>query len=175
MFLKVDPGSPVPMYRQLMDQIRFAVASGRMRPEEKLPGVREVAEELRVNLQTVVKAYNELVREGTLEMRRGLGTYVSERPRPLRSARAREAIEGQIRQLCRDAFAQGWPVEEVHKLIQKIWHEVRPGPDPGPLGGRPVGPGVAQVGRRAAAPRRDVHPLSAARTESPTFSSSPWA
>ncbi|MBI2930604.1 MAG: GntR family transcriptional regulator [Planctomycetes bacterium] len=123
MFLKVQPTSPVPMYRQLMDQIRLAVASGRLKADEQLPSVREVAEELQINLQTAVRAYNELVREGVLEMRRGLGTYVPSRPRALPDAAARERVREHAREFCLAAFAYGLSIEEVVKMVNKIWHE----------------------------------------------------
>jgi len=123
MFLKVEPSSPVPIYRQIMDQVRFAVASGRLGPETRVPSVRDLAQELQINLQTVAKAYVELVREGTLENRRGLGTYVTGRPlRPV-GLGAREALEAEIRALSRHAFAYGLTVDEVHKLLGKLWRE----------------------------------------------------
>ena len=123
MFLRVEPTSPTPMYRQLMDQIRFAVASGRLKPDEQLPSVRELAGELQINLLTGVKAYVELVREGTLESRRGLGTFVPSRPKPRVDSASREALRAEARRLCQDAFAYGMSVEELHKMIEKIWHE----------------------------------------------------
>lgn len=116
MFFSVAPESPIPMYRQLMEQIRFAVASGRLKPDEKLPGVREVAESLGINLQTVVKAYAELVREGTLEARRGMGTFVGAKPKA--TARADLAA---VARLCREAYVSGIRLEELKRLIDETW------------------------------------------------------
>ena len=123
MFLKIEPTSPVPIYRQIMDQVRFAVASGRLAPEARVPSVRDLAQELQINLQTVAKAYAELVDEGTLEIRRGLGTYVAGRAPRRADADAREAIAVQARALCRHAFAYGLTADDLHKLIGKLWRE----------------------------------------------------
>jgi len=123
MFLKIEPSSPIPIYRQIMDQVRFAAASGRLPAESRVPSVRDLAHDLQINLQTVVKAYAELVREGTLEMRRGLGTYVAARRLPRADARARAALEEQARAFCRDARAYGLSAQELHRTIEKVWRE----------------------------------------------------
>lgn len=121
MFLRVEPSSPVPIYRQIMDQVRFAVASGRLEPETRVPSVRDVAAELQINLQTVAKAYAELVDDGTLEIRRGMGTYVAGRPR--RDVDARLALDAEVRTLCRHAFSYGLTADDLHKLIARLWRE----------------------------------------------------
>ena len=123
MFLRIEPTSPVPIYRQIMDQLRFAVASGRLAPEARVPSVRDLAQELQINLQTVAKAYAELVAEGTLEIRRGLGTYVAGRTPRHADADAREAIAAEARALCRHAFAYGLSADELQKMIGKLWRE----------------------------------------------------
>src|SRR5262245_51742042 len=93
MFLQVEPTSGVPLYRQIVDQVRLAVAGGRVAVDERVPSVRELAEELQINLQTVAKAYAELVREGTLEVRRELGTYVAKKSVRTAESNARDGID----------------------------------------------------------------------------------
>ena len=78
MFIKINPNSGIPMYRQIMDQIRRAAAVGRLRPGDKLPSVRELSETLEISPITVVKAYNELEHLGAIETRRGRGTFVAD-------------------------------------------------------------------------------------------------
>jgi len=78
MFIKVNPNSGVPLYRQIMDQIRRAIALGRLKTGEKLPSVRELSHTLEISPITVVKAYNELEHLGVIETRRGRGTFVAE-------------------------------------------------------------------------------------------------
>jgi GntR family transcriptional regulator len=88
MLILVDPHSGLPVYRQLMDQIRFHVASGLLRPGEELPSTRSLSGELKVNPMTVSKAYSLLEREGVVERRPGLPLVVA--PLPSGEARARK-------------------------------------------------------------------------------------
>ena len=74
----VQPTSGVPIYRQLMDQVRSLVSSGRLKPGDRLPSVRKMAAELEVNMMTVSKAYARLEADGVLERERGLGMRVPE-------------------------------------------------------------------------------------------------
>ncbi len=74
----VQPTSGVPIYRQLMGQVRSLVSSGRLKPGDRLPSVRQMAAELEVNMMTVSKAYTRLEADGVLERERGLGMRVPE-------------------------------------------------------------------------------------------------
>ena len=78
MFIRIEGSSSVPIYRQIIDQIRDQVASGALKIDEQMPSVRALAAELAVNQNTVLKVYNELCREGVLRMERGSGTFVAE-------------------------------------------------------------------------------------------------
>src|SRR5437868_8367918 len=75
--LKPNPSSGVPIYLQLMEQVKHAIETGALRPGEQLPGIRPLAEELVVNPNTVAKAYRELEHEGVIELRQGAGAFVS--------------------------------------------------------------------------------------------------
>src|SRR5437016_12357784 len=75
---QIDANHPTPLYAQLESAIRFAIATGKLRPGEKLPTVRQLAVELRVNANTVARVYAELERAGVVETKRGVGTFVSE-------------------------------------------------------------------------------------------------
>ena len=79
---KLDSKSGVPIYRQIMDQVRHGIASGRLRPGEQLPTVRALAVELAVNPNTVIKAYSLLEQQGVLTTEQGSGTFVSEASKP---------------------------------------------------------------------------------------------
>ncbi|MDW7651853.1 MAG: GntR family transcriptional regulator [Bacillota bacterium] len=79
MWYHVDPHSGIPIYIQLIEQIKKAVASGQLNPGEQLPSVRELALQLTINPNTVSKAYQELERQGTIQSARGLGTFVAKR------------------------------------------------------------------------------------------------
>ena len=78
MFIRIEASSAVPIYRQIVDQIRDQIASGTLKIDEQMPSVRALAAELAVNQNTVLKVYNELCREGVLRMERGSGTFVAE-------------------------------------------------------------------------------------------------
>src|SRR6059058_3228880 len=77
---QVDAKHPTPIYHQLDRSIRFAIATGKLGIGDKLPTVRQLAVDLRINANTVAKVYAELERAGVVETRRGVGTFVLERP-----------------------------------------------------------------------------------------------
>ena len=79
MGLEIDPKSGVPIYQQIMNGIKESIVYGTMAPGEKLPSVRELASRLRVNPNTVAKAYGELRHDGVVESRWGDGNFVSEK------------------------------------------------------------------------------------------------
>src|SRR3954469_23299006 len=77
MLLRPNPSSGVPIYLQLMEQVKHAIETGALRPGEQLPGMRPLAEELVINPNTVAKAYRELEHEGVIELRHGAGAFVT--------------------------------------------------------------------------------------------------
>ncbi|PYQ76005.1 MAG: GntR family transcriptional regulator [Acidobacteria bacterium] len=77
MLFRPNPSLGVPIYLQLMEQVKHAVETGALRPGEQLPGIRPLAEELVINANTVAKAYRELEHEGVIELRHGAGAFVS--------------------------------------------------------------------------------------------------
>lgn len=78
MLFHVNPSTGVPLYVQLMEQIRHAIETGALKTGDQLPTIRKVAEDLIVNPNTVVRAYRELQREGIVELKHGSGAFVSE-------------------------------------------------------------------------------------------------
>ena len=77
LLFRPNPSSGVPIYLQLMEQVKHAIETGALRPGEQLPGIRPLAEELVINPNTVAKAYRELEHEGVIELRQGAGAFVS--------------------------------------------------------------------------------------------------
>src|SRR5262245_4027161 len=100
--MNITTGAGTPIYRQLVDQLRLAVATGDLPAGQAMPSVRNVAERLVVNVNTVVKAYGELVRDGVLESRQGLGFFVAKKRQVYSKAerlrRLRQALDAFIRE-----------------------------------------------------------------------------
>jgi len=105
MVMRIDPADPRPIYVQVMDEVRRAVAIGALSPGDPVPSIRETARQLRINPLTVKQAYDELEREALVEVRRGLGTYV----RADVSAEAtREVVASAVAERAlRDAYRNG--------------------------------------------------------------------
>jgi GntR family transcriptional regulator len=78
MIFRLNPSSGIPLYLQLMEQVKHAVETGALREGDQLPTIRKVAEDLVMNPNTVVRAYRELEHEGVLELKHGSGAYIRE-------------------------------------------------------------------------------------------------
>jgi GntR family transcriptional regulator len=118
MLFTIEASSPVPIYAQIVGQVRAAVAGGELQPGEPLPSVRQLASELRVNPNTVAQAYRELEREGLTYVQRGQGTFVAEvAPERRQGERARVARELAAR-LLDEAFRLGLSPAEVRSAVE---------------------------------------------------------
>jgi len=117
----VDTRSPTPIYAQLDRAIRAAIATGALMPGMQLPTVRQLAVDLAVNANTVARVYVQLERDGILETRRGVGTFVRESPSPqaARSHRERE-LRDLIQRFVGDATLLGFTLPE---LIDQLRHQ----------------------------------------------------
>ncbi len=116
--LRIDPADPRPIYVQVIDEIRRGVLRGALRPGELLPSVRELARQLRVNPNTVQQAYRELDREGLIETRRGMGSFVAHGAAADRDAR--ERVLGELAQRAlREAARSGLSPDELVRAIRK--------------------------------------------------------
>ena len=117
----VDPTLPTPIYAQLDRSIRAAIATGELEAGAQLPTVRQLAVDLAVNANTVARVYAQLERDGILETRRGVGTFVRESPSPqaARAHRERELRE-LIRRFVGDAALLGFTLPE---LISQLRNE----------------------------------------------------
>ena len=117
MFEHLNPRSPIPLYEQIANRVRLAVASGQLRPAAALPSVRQLATELRVNPATVVQAYRDLEGEGFVEMRQGAGTFVREvAPQARARERARQAA-ALVRELLAQAARLGVSRQELQAAV----------------------------------------------------------
>lgn len=119
MDLTIDLKEGVPIYRQIANQIRYLVASGQLRPDEELPAIRVLAEQLRVTPNTVVKAYEELEGTGVISKRRGSGCFVSDGPSKLAEREKRRILEQRIDGLLTEARQLNYGTGDLLKLIHK--------------------------------------------------------
>lgn len=121
---QLDPHSGLPVYRQLMDQLRSYVASGVLAAGDQLPSIRELAKSLVVNPSTVVKAYGELEHLGVIESRHGRGAFVAERAPKWPAAHRRERLRALAGQLAVEASQMGATEAEildaVHTAISRL-------------------------------------------------------
>src|SRR5262245_58773359 len=121
--LTVDSADPTPLYAQLDRGIRAAIAAGRLRPGDRLPTVRQLAVELRINANTVAKVYAELERAGVLATQRGIGTFVRDSPTQSASATRRDRerdLRPLVERLLADAAAIGIPFHEIVQYLKAL-------------------------------------------------------
>src|SRR6188768_4202521 len=117
MEFQVDTTTRVPIYRQLMDQIRLAVARGRLKPGSRLPSVRELSRQLVVNPNTIARVYTELEREGVLNTRPGRGVFVAQPNGELNDQARRERLRTAMDSLLTEAVHLGFTAEQVLALL----------------------------------------------------------
>lgn len=117
--MDLQPEDARPVYRQIVDEIQRSVAVGVMRADETLPAARALAAELKININTVQHAYRTLAREGTVYVKRGLGTFISPAPKEQRSRQAIAARRIAERAL-RDAFRHGLQARDLIAALEQI-------------------------------------------------------
>src|SRR6266699_1117236 len=107
--LQVDPKDPTPIHAQLEQGVRVAIATGRMRPGDQLPTVRQLAVDLRVNANTVAKVYLALEREGVVATKRGVGTFIAaDVPKSAHSGHRERRLRALIDQFLTETAALGY-------------------------------------------------------------------
>ena len=116
----VDSKSPTPIYAQLDRSIRASIATGQLEPGAQLPTVRQLAVDLAVNANTVGRVYAQLERDGILETRRGVGTFVRESPPPPAALAHREReLRALIQHFVGDAALLGFTLAELITQLRK--------------------------------------------------------
>ena len=116
----LDYSSGVPIYRQIIDQIRYGIASGQLRMGEQLPTVRALAIELKVNLNTVSKAYKELEIKEILSTQQGSGTYINKSEVMLSEKERTDRLREICTQFTSKAFSYGFTLEEIIQALQLL-------------------------------------------------------
>jgi GntR family transcriptional regulator len=117
--IHISPSDGVPIYLQIVNQVKYLVASGRLAPGEELTPIRTLAEQLLINPNTVARAYRELESAGIVEKRRTAGTYVSENGSPLARRERIKIITQRVDALVAEAEQMDVGLEELVKLIER--------------------------------------------------------
>ncbi len=116
---RLDTRSGVPVYRQLIDQVLAGISSGTLGPGDRLPTVRQVAVDLSININTVVRAYKELEIRGVLSTQQGTGTFITDQDVPLDEAERQRRLSQLIGDLLARAGAEGFTVTEIRQALDE--------------------------------------------------------
>jgi len=120
--LQLNPRLGIPIYRQIMDAIRGLIASEALKPGERLPSLRELATQLRINPSSAVKAYSELQHAGVISLDHGRGTFVSEKPGLLAQSR-KKVLDQDLRALLLKAKNLGFSSKEILRALTEMEKE----------------------------------------------------
>jgi GntR family transcriptional regulator len=114
----ISPATGIPIYQQLTEQICARIARGQLKPDQRLPSVRELSQLLVVNPNTVARAYTELEREGVLYTRPGMGVFVAAARQPQSKKLRREKLAGPLDRLLVSAVHLGYSAEEFLEFVE---------------------------------------------------------
>ena len=126
MQIHLSSSDGVPIYRQIVNQVKYLVASGRLVPGERLPPVRKLAEQLVVNPNTVARAYRELESESVVTARRGAGAFVSDDGSPLARREQSKIINDRIDALLAEASNMNVDTKMLIKLVRRRSRLIKP-------------------------------------------------
>ena len=118
MLFRPNPASGVPIYLQLMEQVKHSIATGALRPGEQLPGIRPLAEQLVINPNTVAKAYRELEHEGVIELRQGAGAFVSANGPARKLTDRKRTAQAIVVSAIEKLRERGLTDEEIRRLVE---------------------------------------------------------
>jgi GntR family transcriptional regulator len=133
MFIQIDPTRPLSIFAQIMEGIRLAIATGRLQSGERIPSMRDLAVEIRVNPNTVARAYMELERAGVIESRRGMGYFVSSSQDGALAAHERsEILNTRTGELLTLALELGFGPDEIKNTVDEIAQRISAQPSSPP-------------------------------------------
>lgn len=119
LLMELDPADQRPVYRQIVEEIERSIAVGVMRPDEGLPAASALAKDLKININTVQHAYRTLAQEGTVYIKRGLGTFVSAAPKEKRQ-RTAVAARRIAERMLREGFKHGLLASDLIAALHEI-------------------------------------------------------
>jgi GntR family transcriptional regulator len=120
---RLDAATGVPVYRQLIDQLLTAIASGKLSAGDQLPTVRQVAVDLAINPNTVMRAYRELEIRGILSTQQGTGTFITEQKVKASDAQRRRRLAQMVGEVIARAGGEGFTIDELLEVLQELQEE----------------------------------------------------
>lgn len=120
MFVALSPAHPDPMYKQVTDQIKDAIASGDLKPSDRLPSVRELSEALKVSAITIKRAYQDLENDGYILTRAGLGSFVASVERNILRERKLTELQDELRRIVRTSAKFGISANDIIRLTRQV-------------------------------------------------------
>ncbi|MCX6645481.1 MAG: GntR family transcriptional regulator [bacterium] len=117
--IALDLKSKVPIYIQIRDQLRLMIATGELKSETQMPPVRDLASDLLINPNTVAKAYQDLEREGYIYTKRGMGTFISERPDSEVAQRDINHASDVVREMVTRLLDMGMDADHIRRLVDE--------------------------------------------------------
>lgn len=124
MYLRLDHQSGEPIYRQIVEQIKFKVACGQLAPLDRLPSIRDLARQLKINPRTVVKAYDELQSGGLAVCKQGQGVFITDNHGALPASLRRKAVADLVRRTLAETSRLGADVSEVRRIFDEVAREM---------------------------------------------------
>ena len=115
----VDTNAGIPLYRQIIDQVKYGIASGKLKAGEQLPTVRALSAELKINLNTVTKAYRELEIAGIITTQQGVGTFISKTDPGISSKEKKKKLKNICNEFLTIAHSYGFTKSDVIGELQK--------------------------------------------------------
>jgi GntR family transcriptional regulator len=124
MFIVVSHQNPEPMYKQVTDQIKDAIVSGTLKPNDKLPSIRSISVELNISIITIKRAYADLENEGYIYTRSGLGSFVADLNREKIRSEKLDEFRRELKNILLKAEKFDIPAREILKMIHQIQEEI---------------------------------------------------
>ncbi len=124
MHLRLDHSSGEPIYRQIVEQIKYAIAAGRLNGDDKLPSIRALAGSLKINPRTVVKAYEELAHAELVVMKQGQGVFVIDRRESTAKSVRTKVIAKQMKRILAESYRMGASRDEVAAVLRQVADEM---------------------------------------------------
>jgi GntR family transcriptional regulator len=124
-FVRIEPSSPVPIYRQIINQIRYQIATGALKEGDQVLSVRQLANNLAVNQNTILKVYNQLCAEKVLRIERGSGTFVAAGRQSIPAVERKKTVGKLLREAAVQAIHLDISLEQMKEQLEKEYEAIR--------------------------------------------------